>query len=362
MAGQNQKQPGEDGIFTLLFVGIFLFILFWYLGGVWKYGRLIIYRYYVEFYNFIFDILHFKPLVIQQAHEFLNIYEPKEISVDQMKKLSSDLYPYFSAPFMVIIAAFYIKKLSKAKSYNQVFTRKSLIQNQKQKWAWLHPIADLELEPDVEKGSWAMAKKPLTFVKKYDLLDENEDLKEGKAHVVFSQQLGRLFSSFEEMEDYEQALMTIFAAHSLMSKESKKDAYKWLSILSITHKNPDYSWVKAGWEKYKNSEKVQEALTQHAYVNTVLMRMLENARGVLPTSYFVWLKPKNRILFFSLNCLGRKEHFTEAAGCVNHFFAEKEMKSPILTQYVNDAVAGLSQAVHSIKITDENYYDLKIED
>lgn len=358
MAAQNQKSDSSDGLITLLMIVGILYFLHWYIQDEWKYGRLILFKYYINGYNFIFDLIGFKPDVIAKAHEYLYVYDPKEISTDVMKKMAQDLYMYVSAPFLAIIAFIFLGKMNKSISYNRIFTRRSLVHDQKQKWSWLHPVADLDLEPEVEKGEWAMAKRPLNFVKKYQLLDENNNLIEEKASVIFSEQMGTLFNGFENMKPYEQALMTIFAAHSLMSKESKKDAYKWLSILNITHKNPDYSWVKEGWEKYKNSDKVREALTQHAYNKTVLMRMLENARGVLPTSYFVWLKKTDRTLFFSLNCLGRKEHFAECAGVINHFFAEKTLGKPMLKQYVLNAIAGLKYAITHVKITNENYYNL----
>ena len=359
--GNNQKNPGEDGIFSLIVFIIIVFALNWWLSSEWKYGRLIIYKYYIYGYNYIFDLLHFKPDIIQKAYDYLTIYEPIEINKDVMKKMADDLYFYVAFPFVVIIAFLYFKNIKVGISYNRIFTRKSLVHDQKQKWAWLYPVADLSLEPEVEKGEWAMAKRPLDFVKKYQLLDNNQDLIREKAEVVFAEQLGELFKGFDKMKNYEQALMVIFAAHSLMSKESKKDAYKWLSILSITHQNPDYSWVKEGWEKYKNSDKVKEAISQHAYSRTVIMHMLESARGVLPTSYFVWLKKTDRILFFSLNNLGRKEFFAECAGVINHFMAEKELKKGLLKQYVINAVDGLMYAVTHIKITDNNYHNLEVE-
>ena len=183
---QNNKSPGEDGLFTILIIVIALFVINYFLQNEWKYGRLIIYKYYIYAYNFLFDLIGYKPELISKAYDLLTIYEPKEISVDTMKKMATDLYPYFSFPFIVILAICYIKYLRNSISFQRTFTRQSLIDDQKKKWAWLHPISELELEPEIEKGEWAMAKRPLDFVKKYQLLDQNNNVIEEKAAVIFS--------------------------------------------------------------------------------------------------------------------------------------------------------------------------------
>lgn len=360
MAQQQRNSDDNNVLWTFLLVIAIAFGANWFLQEKWKYARLVLYKWYVNAYDFFFGLIGFTPEIIERAHDRLNVYEPIEISKDQMNAMASDLYPYLAFPFVLILMIIYFRLYLRAPSFNRTFTRKSLVNDQKHRWKWLYPIADLELEPEIEKGEWAMAKRPLDFMKKYQLLDEHQVVIEEKSSVILSKQLGSIFNGYDNLKDYEKALLIIFTAHSEKSKEGKNDAVKWLSILSATHANQDYSWLKEGWEKYKNSEKLKQAMKEHAYVKTILLRMLEEARGVLPTSYFIWLKTKDRTLYFSLNCLGRREHFIECAGVINHFFAEKELKKPIYKPYVVDAIKGLKDAVASIKITKNNYYDLEV--
>ena len=93
-------------------------------------------------------------------------------------------------------------------------------------------------------------------------------------------------------------------------------------------------------KKYESTDRIQEIITSHAYVTTVMARALEAARekGRLGTSLFVWLKVVDRVLWYSLNQEGGQCGWTEAAGPRAHRIAERQVKGPIYKPYVETAV------------------------
>lgn len=362
------KDRDSDLLLTFAIFGIMFFAAYYFLYNDIKYIRLTTWQYYVTWFKGVTDFIssylpfNITPRTIEVAYDKLSYYEPREYTSQDLNVFSMKLMPFFGIPLVAILAVMYYKLLKLNKPLNKIFTRASLINDQKPICPWLEPVAKLDLDVNIEKGEWAMAKRPLDFCKKYNLLDENYDLKEIKASTLFANQLGDLYSSFEEMKDYEQALFCIFAAYAQKNKSDRELGLQWLGIAAKTFDNPDYSWVKEAYNKYKDSKIVKEVVQKHYYTKTILLRLLQEARGILPTAYFIWLKPKDRVLWFSLNCLGRREHFTECAGVINHYFAELNLNDKILSPYVKDAVYGLKYDVKElVKITDKNYQQLDVE-
>ena len=83
-----------------------------------------------------------------------------------------------------------------------------------------------------------------------------------------------------------------------------------------------------------------------------MSQMLEYARGtgVFPPSYFIWLKPRDRTLWYALNCVGRQVAFVEVAGIFGHWKAEQIAAHKIDTPYVAKAVDGLERALSEVKL------------
>lgn len=377
MSGQpkNNIDQADQSLFGVLIALFFIAIFLYAMSILWKEPRLLLYKWYSNGIVGAFDSIGLKSLLpeaILNTHADLNIYYPSEMTVGDAMGYGSLVMPFFALPFLGILALIYFRKAQR-KSYNRIFTRKDLINDQKVLWQWLYPLADLKLEPEIEKGDWAMAKRPLDYIKKYNLMDvDNQIIIQDKSKVILSTQLGRLFNDFENLRPIEQAFFVIFAIHSNLTKQDKKQAYTWNARLAISRSkgNIDYSWVKEAYEKVKDLPAVKRATSQHAYVNTVLMRLLEEARGgegngVFPTSYFNWIKHKDiaRDLYLALNTLGRREAFIEVSGIFNHYLAEKVAKRPLLRPMVNQAILGLEKAVDkkTVLLTDHNFYDLDVE-
>ena len=78
--------------------------------------------------------------------------------------------------------------------------------------------------------------------------------------------------------------------------------------------------------------------------------MLEFARqdGVYATADFLWLKPLDRRLWYTLNTVGRATSFAEVAGIHAHFKTEKLFGRKIATPNVDSAVLALEVALDEV--------------
>ncbi|WP_201342054.1 hypothetical protein [Abyssogena phaseoliformis symbiont] len=79
-----------------------------------------------------------------------------------------------------------------------------------------------------------------------------------------------------------------------------------------------------------------------ALANTLLLGAFNQTRlsaGKIPMPEFIWLKPMNRVLFYALNQLGRKEAWIRSIAVTEHFQVELHDKqanyepqiSPVMT-------------------------------
>src|SRR4029079_9643029 len=112
----------------------------------------------------------------------------------------------------------------------------------------------------------------------------------------------------------------------------------------------DYSGVDELLKKHINSKDVQTILKSHAYVMTVMASMLEKARddGVQASADFLWLKPRDRRLWYMMNTVGRQTPFIEVAGVYAHWIAEKEAGKRILVPMVEEASKALEIALKEV--------------
>ena len=196
-----------------------------------------------------------------------------------------------------------------------------------------------------------MSRKPYEFARYYKLLDEGNKLNRDRAEKLFAMQLGKLWEGSSKLPSYARALFACFAAQACGGIEDAKKGIDRLNI-SIADKKEDYSWVGEMLEKYENDERVQTVIQSHAYAYTVMAGMLKAAReyGVMQSPLFIWLRPKNRSLWYILNGVGRRVAFAEVAGIYAHLIAEEIAGHPIERPYVVKAVDGLERALLEVKM------------
>lgn len=290
---------------------------------------------------------------------------PKTVTLNQLWAVGTVVGNYLRYPLcaILLLLAFKIYRTSAGTRFCQRFSMKTLLKQELQNWPYANVVANIDLvKTDIQKGPWAMALTAMQFSKKYKLLDvERKHLgatglsremgyeatvNKYRAHKVFVRQLGELWQSFEALTPARRALLAIFAAKALGDRDS---AGKLLRQIAHSAKDSElnFSGADALWHKHKNEKVIVEIVHRHAFEYGVLAAMLELARsdGVLASAEFLWLKPRDRVLWYVLNSVGRQTVFPEVAGIFAHFYAERTIGYKLVSPMVEEAVIGLEDAV-----------------
>lgn len=248
-----------------------------------------------------------------------------------------------------------------SKKYKRVLNMKSLKQSEVVLWPYIAPVIDIDfMKEDFFKGPFAMAMKPYNFAVKYRLLLEEKNvgsLDKTKASKLFVSQLGRPNNGIASLKKHEKAFIAICAAHGLGFKDEALDAINKIALSARPtplNKMPNFDSCN-GLYKYLDNEEVQRNLQKSAYVYPMIMFMIEFARstGVFPPSFFVWMKPRDRVLWYCIDCVGRDTPYVEVSGIWGHWLAEKVAKHSLPVPYVKNAVAGLELALGEVKVVDK---------
>ena len=234
----------------------------------------------------------------------------------------------------------------------------SLKESEQRLWPYIAPVVGIDLMAEsFDKGPYAMAMKPYDFSVKYHLLAEEKNvnsLDRKRAEKLFISQLGKPWAGVNRLKKHERALLAIFAAHGC---GDKKGAMKAINDIAVSAKikgikrMPDLSSADPLLH-YLEKPEVKEVLNKHGYVFTVMAQMLEFSRitGVFPPSYMVWLKPRDRTLWYVINCVGRQVAYVEVGGIFSHWKAEQMAGHKIDAPFVIKAVDGLERALGEVKV------------
>ncbi len=297
---------------------------------------------------------------IFNAIKFVENNKPSDIDFNLMKEIGYRASWLFNIPMMAGLGYFGYKvwKRNPLNKFKRVLSMQTLKESEQRLWPYISPMVNVQLikEP-FNKGPYAMALTPYDFAVKYHLLQEEKNvdsLDVKKAEKLFISQLGKPFYGFSKLRSHEKALLAIFAANGLGDKDGAMKAIneiaKSAALVGIK-KMPDFSSAKPLY-KYCEDPKVLEIMSKHAYVYTLMAQMLEFARttGVFAPPYFIWLKPRDRTLWYTLNCVGRQVAFVEVAGIFGHWRAEQIAGHKLDAPYVKKAVDGLERALSEVKV------------
>lgn len=251
-------------------------------------------------------------------------------------------------------------KNSPVNKFKRKFTMKSLAKNEVHVWPHINPVLNVDLikEP-LDSGPFAMAYRPYDLSVKANLLSDPRNVSSlinHKAEKFFIEQLGKLWNGVNNLKPHEKALLLIFSAYACGNKNGAQKAFDALNYQAEHYKSTmDFS-VTNDLMKHLEDPQIKKIISKHAYVYTVMASILEFAksRGVVPTSSFIWLKPRDRKLFLVLNCVGRQTPFAEVAGTYGHWMAEKIAKHKLEVPYVENAIEGLKKALSEVKLEQED--------
>lgn len=296
------------------------------------------------------------------ANQRLLAYDPREWTLEKLAWMSEAV----RVPMFIVLGGVFAAYAWRTVRKNPVphhrtrHNRESLARALVGQWPWIAPVLPLDLiNTPIDKGRWAMAHSPLNFARKYRLVENGQSLRRDRAEKLFALQLGRLWEGTGRLSRSERALYLCFAAQACGEPAAAERGLRALvegmvpaeGQLDDVSDHVDYSVFKS-LEAYGENPTIRALTKKHAYVSTVLCALLVAARsyGVLPPNYFIWLRPRNRLLWYTLNSLGRRTPFAEVAGAHAHYLAEQVAGHAVERPYVVEAVNALEKALSEIKM------------
>lgn len=277
-------------------------------------------------------------------------------------------YLRIPAVVLLVMLGVIVYLTNTSRVYRRTYSMRNFAKLESKNWPQITPVMNVDLiKTDIDTGPWAMALTPMLFCKKYHLLQEvmterkegmsRKDwdkvevvLKRGEANKIFIMQLGPLWTGSERLPPHVRALFAAFAARI---NADTKPAMKLLTQLSASSGGKlNYSGVDSLLKKHEKTKLVQQIVHSHAYVLTVMAAMLQAARddGVQASADFLWLKPLDRKLWYTLNTVGRQTPFIEVAGVFAHWVAEKDagrrLYVPMIDEATNAVVVALKEVVY----------------
>nr|HAT8713637.1 type IVB secretion system coupling complex protein DotM/IcmP [Legionella jordanis] len=376
MAQQPQQQGSGDNSMAPVWIMVLLFFTLFF---IWKLGH----QYIVSFI-FYLNVLQAKLISffvtspdLESKVYLMQTIDPATVNWDQFIELTRSVGDYIRYPIVVLLVflSIFLYRSNVTLRFRRAHNMKTLRAQEQHNWLAIMPIIKEDLvSMDINKGPWAMALSPMEFARKYKLLKKDDALldnpvpgqemtagiRKGDAKRVFTLQLGPYWDGFERCPPQAYALAAAFMARMNRDRGSASLIMESLDK-SYAAGKMDYSVAKAILKKYQNAENVQEILSKHAYLLTVMASLLEAARedGVVPSSEFLWLKPIDRRLWYMLNCVGRQTPFVEVAGPFAHWRAEKVMGRRSLVPMIDEAIKALEVAVKEVKLTPKELQELE---
>lgn len=344
--------------------------IFAFLGGIWfVFKNQIIYGYLsLKLFelNIVSMVTGGNYSQLSRAIQAGMVY-PGRVTFEDLVIMGAGVGDYVRYPFVLLmfILAAVVYFGSSTRVFKRTYSMQTLSKLENAYRPFITPVVGLDLiNQDLDKGPWAMAMSPMQFCKRYRLLEEVKPqryqgmkrsewdridvvLKRGKANRLFIMQLGPLWSGPDKLPLHARALFAAFAARINADKAGSK---LLAQLAESSTGKMNYKGVDELLKKHYNSKTVQHVVQTHAYVLTVMAEMLERARddGVQASSEFLWLKPIDRRLWYTLNTVGRQTPFIEVGGIFAHWVAEKEARTKLMVPMVEEATNAVEVALKEI--------------
>lgn len=374
--GGQQQGGGGDNSLAPVWITVLLFITAYF---IWQFAH----QYIVSFV-FYLNILQAKLVSLfisdsklDESVILMQTVDPATVSWGLFIDIIEIVGNYIRYPVIVIlvILAVVLYRSNITLKFRKAHDMKTLRAQEQHNWLAIMPIVKQDLvSEDINKGPWAMALTPMEFARKYNLLRKEDALLDNlmpgfemtaginrsDAKRVFTLQLGPYWDGFDRCPPHFAALFAIFMARMNRDRNSATLIMETLDRTCSLGK-PNFKVAKPILEKYRNKENVQEIVSRHAYLLTVIASLLVGARedGVVPSAEFLWLKPYDRRLWYMLNCVGRQTPFAEVAGPFAHWRAEQVMGRSSLMPMIDEAIKALEVAVKEVKLTPKQLQELK---
>ena len=372
-AAQGGGQGGDNSygiIWGIAAIFAAMGAIWWTFGTQLKFFYLTIKLYELNVLSLIGNLLnhpyYFEPLRVT----ILNARAmAASINFNDLLMIGNSVGVWWRVPFVVLlgILAVVVYVSNTTRVYKRTYSMKDFARLESKNWPQITPVINLDLiKTDIDTGPWAMAMTPMQFCKKHKLLEEvraarregesrkergriEAVLKRGEANQVFAMQLGPVWAGSSKLPPYMRALFAAFAARVNADSAPAAKLINQLAASSL-NKQMDFSGTDELIKKHENTKLVQKVVQSHAYVTTVMAAMLLAARddGVQASADFLWLKPLDRRLWYTLNTVGRQTPFVEVAGIFAHWVAEREAGRKLMVPMVDEATNALEVALKEV--------------
>lgn len=372
---QQQQQNSDSGmgliwVMALLFITAFL---------IWKFGHqhIVAFIFQINIWQAKLVNLFLNNQTLANHIYLMQTLDPSTVEFNQLHALTRSVGDFMRYPVILtmVVLAIILYRSNITLKFRKAHDMKSLRAQEQFNWPAIMPVIKEDLvSQDVNVGPWAMAMTPMEFARKYNLLKKDDVLldnpvpgqemtagiRRGDAKRVFTLQLGPYWDGFEHCSPQAYALCAVFIARMNRDRDAGNHILSVIDKTFVAGK-PDFSVAKPIMKKYQNTQIVQDIVSKHAYMLTVIGSLLEAARddGVVPSSEFLWLKPIDRRLWYMLNCIGRQTPYSEVAGPFAHWRAEKEMGRRSLVPMIDEAIRALEIAIKEIKLTPRQMGELE---
>ncbi|MFM8454267.1 MAG: type IVB secretion system coupling complex protein DotM/IcmP [Gammaproteobacteria bacterium] len=376
MAQPGQDAAGKGDEYKILWVIALVFALCFIIWHVWKDELLYFFVAVRSVQLWILDAI-LTPfnagfelrLAKEDFDSFLDTegLSPRDITPEIAMHISILVGDYFRFPAILILVAFAVRLYSNHphSRFCHKFNVNTLCESEKILWPQISPVLKLNLvNVDLDKGPWAMAMSPMHYCKKNKLITTqlvkptgglSQDYKfravlnKNRTALVLSQQLGRPWQGFAAMPPQRKAIVAVLFARGCRDTKKAQELINQFSI-SITKGELDLTGVDALWAKHEKHPQVQRICKQHAYELTLTASALQFARedGVVASADFLWVKPIDRIFWYTLNSIGRQTPFVEVAGVFAHWITECAIKRPLSVPMIQEAVIAMEIATDAV--------------
>lgn len=311
----------------------------------------------VKYYELLL-ISHFSPSydsLIAWMQQAVNA----KVSFQDLKFLAVDVGEPLKYPCAIVLVmmAVILYLFHPGSTYRGFENMRSLSNKMRSAFPVIEVVSELNLanEP-IELGPWAMALTPIEFAKKHKLLYRDPATQKvlvdrNRAKTVFVEQLGAKWTGIAALNSHERA---IFAALALYVNYQRDRADKLLEHIAgsantkaMASAKLNYKGVEEAIVEYGNSAVVQAVIARHAYKLSVFAALLQTGRltGIVANASYLWMKPLDRNLWYTLNNVGRKAVFIETAAVHAQLLAERQLGQPIDSPMIDPAIDGLQEAV-----------------
>lgn len=307
----------------------------------------------IQLVEFVINDGRLKPVAV-----FLVETPPKAMTVEQLVLVSERVGRYLRFPVAAALVSMAICIMLRhpLERFKRTFTMASLAAYTSGDFPHTRIAVGKDIhKQSIHEGPWAMGVTAWRFARQHNLVVDNSAqgtfvLDRERARAVFVKQLGPLWTGPEALSEYAQALLIVFCLRIQGSKDQAMDILEELArSAAADHQGcPNPRAALARLDEVSQSPQVRVLLDAHAYTYPLFMTLLEAARadGILPSADFLWLKPLDRRLWYTLNNVGRPVAWIEVAGIKAQWLAEKQARKPLYRPMVEEAISGLDEELH----------------